>query len=136
MSLSRKQINQFFKCLEYIDPYPFVTETGIEEIFNAKDLEIICKKGEVFSGPVQKHKMVIERCHDNCFKYIRKLPGIMYTGLALDDRKTWIVHSWIMNNSGKVIETTFSMKKYWGVPTKKLSFWKRRFPIYDWDFKL
>lgn len=80
------------------------------------DLEKILRRGVIFPGKSRMMKGEPCQCHRNsalCWDENRELCTIC-TGYALTRDGMWRQHTWVVTNSGLVIETTMKRVQYFG----------------------
>ena len=80
------------------------------------DLEKILERGRRFPGRSRAMRGEPCNCHRNsalCWDENRELCFIC-TGYALTRDGMWRQHSWILTNTGTVVETTVKRVQYWG----------------------
>lgn len=78
------------------------------------DLEVLCKKGFVFSNPVIFNSMDTNSCHDNCDTLLKQgCIDAICTGYALSADGLWRFHSW-GKQGNNIVETTTMRLMYFG----------------------
>lgn len=62
------------------------------------------------------------QCHANSSRLMRRTPGsTWWSGLALaEGGREWSTHSWVIDASGRLLETTFARVQYFGLPFLEL----------------
>ena len=99
----------------------------------------LLKKGKIFKLPrrnVVVHSCCPNRCHDNAPFLAAEMPGLqVWTGLAYTKQdKTWRAHSWCVDPSFGVIETTVRFDIYFGAKWPK-RIWNEWVPRGEWREK-
>lgn len=79
----------------------------------------LCELFDLMNTPAPNLKlypMEQSGCHDNCEKlaYNKKITKL-YSGYALSPDGLWRFHSWGLDDSNSIIETTEPRIMYWGV---------------------
>lgn len=93
--------------------------TTIPEFIGSDDIEIynLLKSGTVSTPQISKiliRKGTPSKCHRNCCDmYERDISLRIVTGFCLSDN-TWYEHSWLLNKSNSLIETTIKRDIYFG----------------------
>lgn len=80
------------------------------------EIKQILTRGEVFEGEAKRRVGGRSSdCHANCCKFFTKnIQNTIVTGYALSDDGIWRQHSWLINPSGQLIETTLPRLLYFG----------------------